>query len=95
MKMFIIPCQVGEQKVPVQFYIGEPTPALHPIKYQTAWIDEVRGVKVPQDVLDSLQKLHEIAIENGVSFVDLCTYALNYPIEEKKPKAEADANDLG
>jgi hypothetical protein len=34
---------------------------------------------VPADVMDSLKKLHEIALENNVSFVDLCTYALNYP----------------
>lgn len=83
MKMFVIPCDVSGTKVPVQFYLGEPTPNVHPIKYQSAWISEERGVHVPTDVLDSLQKLAEIALENGVSFVDLCTYALNYPTAEK------------
>lgn len=82
MKMFVIPCDVSGKKVPVQFYIGDPQPAMHPIKYQQAWIREFRGVHVPADVMDSLQKLAEIARENNVSFVDLCTYALNYPTAE-------------
>lgn len=87
MKMFVIPCDVNGQKVPVQFYIGEPAPNLHPIKYQSSWISMQRGVTVPADVLGSLQKLFEIAVENKVSFVDLCTYALNYPTEQNAPAA--------
>jgi hypothetical protein len=79
MKMFIIPCDVNGQKVPVQFYIGEPHPKAHPIQHQSGWISKERGVNVPSDVMDSLKKLHDISMENNVSFVELCTYALNYP----------------
>ena len=79
MKMFVIPCTVDGEKVPVQFYIGEPTPSIHPLHYQSTWILEYRGVEVPPDVMGSINKLANIAEENNVSFVDLCTYALNYP----------------
>jgi hypothetical protein len=80
LKMFLIPCEVNGVKVPVQFYIGEPTPSLsNPIHFQTAWIKQERGVDVPEETLDSLAKLKSAAAEKNVSFVDLCQYALNYP----------------
>ena len=80
MKMFVIPCEVNGEKVPVQFYIGQPTPGIsNPIHFQRGWLIQERGVCTPSDVDDSLCKLKEIALENNVVFVDLCTYALNYP----------------
>lgn len=83
MKRFTIPCQFGEVKAPFHIYIGQPAPGCHPLKYQTAWLREERGGAVPQEVLDSFGKLLAIAVENGVTFEDLCVYALGTAAEEQ------------
>jgi|GEM_PF-6748424 len=92
-KLFNIPCNVNGVLIPVQFYIhgGVPGKDADPIADQARWIEEERGVRVPEDMRDSLRKLAAIAHENNVDFVDLCTYALNTPTEgsasETKPIA--------
>lgn len=76
MKRFTVPCDFGDVKAPFHVYIGHPVPSSHPLKYQSAWLLEERGGIIPTDVMDSFQKLHEIAKENKVSFEELCVYAL-------------------
>ena len=76
MKRFTIPCVFGDAKYPFHVYVGDPTPDLPPLKYQSAWLKEVRGGDVPQEVIDSFNRLVAIARENNVSFEDLCVYAL-------------------
>ena len=76
MKRFTIPCDFGGEKAPFHVYIGHPVPDSHPLKYQAAWVLEERGGIIPADVMDSFQKLYEIAKENNVSFEELCVYAL-------------------
>ncbi len=76
MKRFTIPCDFGGQKAPFHIYVGEPDPSKHPIMNQANWLSSERGGSVPQEVMDSFQKLHDIAKENNVSFEDLCVYAL-------------------
>ncbi|MFC5457285.1 DUF2610 domain-containing protein [Prosthecobacter fluviatilis] len=90
LKMFIIPCEVNGVMIPVQFYINNAVPEkdADPIADQARWIKEERGVEVPADVRDSLRKLAAIAHENNVGFADLCTYALNYPTDNKDKKDE-------
>jgi hypothetical protein len=89
MKMFVIPCDVNGDKVPVQFYILSGKAGYQGLLDQFRWIKEFRGVDVPTDVQDSLKKLNEIAVENKVDFLELCKYALNYPTDNKDENKEA------
>jgi hypothetical protein len=91
MKRFTIPCQFGETKAPFHIYIGQPAPDCHPLKYQTAWLREDRGGVVPPEVLDSFARLLAIAVENNVSFEDLCIYALGSAAEEKEEGSQGAA----
>lgn len=68
--------------MPLTFYIGKPVPGRHPIGQQAAWFAHEKGCTVPQEVWDSLQKLWNIAQENGVSFEELVTYAMPDEVED-------------
>jgi len=90
MKRFTIPTKFGNSRAPFHVYIGDPIPTKHPLKYQAAWLSQERGGEVPQDVMDSFEKLKEIAIENNVSYEELCVYALGNA--NKQEEAGADNN---
>ena len=75
-KQFTIPCDFQGQMAPVTLYIGHPEEAHHPINFQSQWLSSARGGQVPQDLMDTLQKLHDLAIENNADFEELCYYAL-------------------
>ncbi|GMO62012.1 MAG: hypothetical protein Ta2D_08250 [Rickettsiales bacterium] len=85
-----IPCNFqGGSQENVLFFIGEPEQDTHPIKYQAAWLSEKKGGSVPKDVMDSIQKLHGLALKHNVSFEELCFYAVNVangklPNDDKK-----------
>lgn len=76
MKRFSVPCDFGGRKAPFAIYVGEPNPKNHPLQHQAWWLSSERGGSIPQDVMDSFEKLWKIAQENNVSFEDLCLYAL-------------------
>ena len=76
MKRFTINCQFGAETAPFHIYVGEPSPTLHPLFFQEAWLIDERGGVMPPEVLESFGKLQRIAIDNGVSFEELCAYAL-------------------
>ena len=75
-KQFTIPCQFGNETAPVTLYIGHPENTHHPIQFQSNWLSSVKGGTIPQDLMDTLQKLHDLANENGADFEELCYYAL-------------------
>lgn len=77
MKKFTVPCDFGGQKAPFDVYIGNPKPGNHPLQNQASWLSKERGGTIPQEVMDSFQKLLDLAEKNNVSFEDLCVYALN------------------
>lgn len=87
MKRFTVPCEFNGVKHPFHVYVGEPDPSCHPLKYQSAWLNEIRGGTIPQEVMDSFERLHKIALENNVSFEDLCVYAMGTAAAEEN-KAE-------
>lgn len=89
MKRFTIPCDFGGQKHPFHVYIGEPHPQKHPLQNQAAWLSSERGGTIPQDVMDSFEKLFKISQENNVSFEDLCVYALGTAQKDKAGAAAA------
>lgn len=88
MKRFTVPCDFSDVKYPFHVYVGEPTRGLHPLKYQEAWLREVRGGSIPAEVMDSFERLAKIAEENNVSFEDLCVYALGTAAAESGVQVE-------
>ncbi len=84
MKKFTIPCDFGGKKAPFDVYIGESDDNTHPLFYQQNWLIKERGGVIPQEVMDSFAKLKAISVKNGVSFEDLCVYALEAANKEKK-----------
>lgn len=74
-KQFTIPCQFGQETSPVTLYIGHPEGGHHPVHFQSEWLS-AKGGKIPQDLMDTLQKLLDLAKENGADFEELCYYAL-------------------
>lgn len=49
---------------------------VRPLQNQSSWLSSERGGTIPQDVMDSFEKLFKISQENNVSFEELCVYAL-------------------
>ena len=89
MKRFTIPCDFAGVKAPFHIYVGEPAPDLHPLQFQAAWLSDRRGGKIPPEVMESFEKLHTIAKTNGVSFEELCVYALGTATDKKKDEETA------
>lgn len=75
-KQFTIPCQFGQETSPVTLYIGHPEGTHHPVHFQSEWLSSAKGGTIPQDLMDTLQKLHDLANQNGADFEELCYYAL-------------------
>jgi hypothetical protein len=88
MKRFSVPCDFGGKRSPFHVYIGEPNPKNHPLHFQADWLSKERGGTIPSEVMESFEKLHKISIEQGVSFEELCVYALGAASEENAKKAE-------
>jgi len=76
MKKFSVPCDFGGTKAPFDFYIGDPKPGNHPLQNQASWLSTNRGGTVPTEVMESFSKILKLAEENGVSFEELCAYAM-------------------
>jgi tetratricopeptide (TPR) repeat protein/tRNA A-37 threonylcarbamoyl transferase component Bud32 len=74
LKRFTIPVDWDGIKYGSHVYVAESWQFLDD---QFSWFENVRGGKVPADVVDSFRRLYKIAKENKVSFVDLCVYALS------------------
>jgi len=86
MKKFTIPCNFGGSKSPFDVYIGTPKPGTHPLHSQASWLSRERGGQIPPEVMESFANLLELAEKNGVSFEDLCVYALQAANEKKTGK---------
>ena len=92
MQSFNIPCDVDGIKTPVPFFISHGVNGYQGLLDQFQWLKEYRKIDVPVDVKESLKKLHDIAVENNVNFLELCNYALKYPTDsEKKDRSELPA----
>jgi hypothetical protein len=88
MKKFKIPCDFSGHRYPFDLYVGEPDDDLHPLHFQSEWLQRSRGGFIPKEVMDSFSKLHKISVENGVSFEELCMYALGAAANDKEEEAE-------
>ncbi len=92
-KKFSIPCDFNGQKSPFTIYIGDPEPNHHPLNFQSSWLSKERGGNIPSEVMDSISKLKALADKNGVSFEDLCVYALGTAQEEDAENSETNEVD--
>jgi Domain of unknown function (DUF2610) len=76
MKRLTIPCDFNGVTAPFHVYIGNPSAFVHPLHFQNAWLREARGGRIAQEVLDSFERLADIARKEGMSYEDVCVYAL-------------------
>lgn len=75
-KKFTVQCDFQGQSSPFAIYIGNPKSDSHPVYHQDSWLAKERGGNIPNKVKESLQKLHVLSQENGISFAELCAYAI-------------------
>lgn len=67
----LVPCDCeGWASFAFRGYGGEPTPQLHPLKYQQSWLEGIRGGIAPPEVMDSLARVAAVAQDNNVSLED-------------------------
>ncbi|MEQ9115522.1 MAG: DUF2610 domain-containing protein [Rickettsiales bacterium] len=90
MKKFSVPCNFNGQVAPFTIYIGFPKDGNHPLHFQSDWLSKERGGTIPQEVMDSIQKLKDLADKNNVSFEDLCVYALGAAQQEGEDGGEGE-----
>ncbi|WP_077919776.1 DUF2610 domain-containing protein [Spirosoma sp. 209] len=85
-KKFTIPATLADgNKAPVDLYIEDfPPDPNEPIQHELRRIKETRKASIGQEVIDAFGKLYALAVKNGVSFQDLCVYALNAANEDKQ-----------
>ena len=94
MKKFTVVCDFqGGQKSPFDFYIGAPEPTHHPIQCQAAWLSSSRGGTPPADIMESLQKLYNLATENNMDFEELCFYAMSNATQDKEDNNVKDSTE--
>lgn len=85
MKKLTVPCEFAGEKLPTPIYVGEPSPARHPLHYQSIWLRNERGGTIPEEVMSSFGQLQKMALENAIPFEDLCTYALEQAENQDQP----------
>ena len=95
MKKFSVPCNFNGVKAPFTIYIGEPENKHHPLHFQADWLSKERGGNIPQEIMDSIAKLKDLADKNSVSFEELCVYALESAQQNEGDEIEEnqDEND--
>ncbi len=70
------PCSFqGGETQNINFYIGYPSPAAHPIGFQSKWLS-AKGGSVPPNISSALERLKELSISYNIPFVDLCEYVI-------------------
>jgi len=72
-RKFSLICKVGQTESPINFFVGDPQETSHPIGYQMKYLSQ-KGVVVPEDVVNSLASLNEIAKNNHIPFEELIQY---------------------
>lgn len=87
-KKFNIPCFVNGQSSVVGVYLGQPKEGNNPVHHQSVFLAQERGIIIPDDVLETLEKIRKIAERNGVSFIELCDYAFKSLQIGKKTQPE-------
>ncbi len=76
MKKFVVNCDFGGQMSPFAVYIGDPEPSKHPLQNQSHWLSQNRGGVIPNEFMDAVGKLKDLASQHNISLEDLCVFAL-------------------
>lgn len=76
-KKLTLNCNFPSGESPVNFYVGNPNVASHPISFQSKWLSETYGCSVPKDLMKSMEELQKVAIKNNLNFEDLCEYVFS------------------
>lgn len=76
MKKFTVGCLFGDREGSITLYIGQPESSHHPVHFQAEWLSKERGGVIPQQIMQNLATLQEIAARNNVPFDELCQYAM-------------------
>jgi hypothetical protein len=96
MRKFIINCEFGNRLAPFTIYIEEPVLAgYHPLHFQADWLLKQCGGVIPTTVMEAVADLHALSIKTGVSFEELCVYALGTKEEQAALAAEFAAEEKG
>jgi hypothetical protein len=96
MRKFSILCEFGDKLAPFTIYIEEPVLAgYHPLHFQAEWLLKQCGGVIPTNVMEAIADLHELSIKDGVSFEELCVYALGTEEEQAALAAEIAAEEKG
>ena len=88
MKKLTVTCSFNGEKAPFELYIGTPEGPHHPLQFQADWLSKERGGIVPEDLMDTLRKLQDMAAKNNIPFEEMCDYAL-----EETPVDDNDENN--
>lgn len=91
---FSIPCNFGGQVVNVTIYVGSPKEDQNPIYFQTKFLQDMKGGAVPGDIIESLNKLHELAKKYGVPVAELCYHALQNNSDLESPDISSGAKSI-
>jgi hypothetical protein len=78
MQLFEIPVIASDgSKVMYPIYVGKPIKGVHPLEQQAAALRRERNLVIPQEIMDSFEKLANISLENEVDFAELVVYAMD------------------
>jgi len=83
-KKLRISADLGGITQPITVYVTNVPWPKDPLEDQAHWLEQERGGKIPEDVREFFRKLHKIAHDQNVSFIDLVDNALRAASEEKK-----------
>ena len=73
------------KKVPNYIYVINKYPeGDNPLDFDQKILREVNNLEIPPEVVESFDKLYVIALENDVSFIELCEYALESEDKDSK-----------
>jgi hypothetical protein len=72
-KQFTLKCQAGKQDIDINFFVGNPNENSHPIGYQMKFFSQ-KGIIIPEEIVQALGKLNEIAKQNRIPVEDLIGY---------------------
>ena len=91
-KKIVIPCVVGGQVEPVDFFVGKPADGSDPIHFQAKWLNSAKKGSVPPHIMKALLELQQVAAQAGISFEDLCEMTFK-KAQEPQPPASAPSSD--
>ncbi|MET0156158.1 MAG: DUF2610 domain-containing protein [Rickettsiales bacterium] len=89
MKKLTVNCVFNGTPSPFALYVGTPEGSHHPLQFQADWLSKERGGVVPEDLMETLRQLQDLAQRNNIPFEEMCDYALEESAPEKEEETES------